>query len=442
MTAARLRADARACFDAARAAVDPERLVAASLECGADGLALLRGAPAGEGAAMHRGPVLVVAAGKAAPAMMRGALRVVPAVSAFCVAPHGAAASLPASVTMRHGAHPVPDAAGAAATGEVLARVRAAGPDTLVVVLLSGGASALLVAPAAGLALEDKQALTRRLLEAGADIAALNTVRKHCSDVKGGGLARAAGRAAGCWTLLLSDVVGDDPAVIASGPTVPDPTTFADADAILRRMVPPDDVPPAVRARIAAGVAGRIPDTLKPGEPPGTHGRVRLLAGNRDAVAAAAGEARRRGYHTAVVEEPLVGDAAGAAHALTARLAAMPRDRAVAVVAGGETTVRVAPGGQGGRAQHLALAASLALRGLPAVLLAAGTDGVDGPTDAAGACVDGGTVRRAADAGASVEQALRATDSHRLLERTGDLLRTGATGTNVADVVVALRDAC
>jgi hydroxypyruvate reductase len=236
--------------------------------------------------------------------------------------------------------------------------------------------------------------------------------------------------------------VGDDPATIGSGPTVPDPSTFADAAAVLARRLDAGDVPPAVAARLAAGRAGRVPETLKPDDPLAARTTLRLLAGNRTAVEAAAAAARRRGWATTVLPEPFTGDAVAAASRLVAALDALPRDRPVALVAGGETTVRVVPGGHGGRSQQLALAAALALEGRPVAFLAAGTDGVDGPTDAAGACVDGATVARARAAGRDPAAALAATDAHPLLDATGDLLRTGPTGTNVADVVVALRSAC
>jgi len=299
---------------------------------------------------------------------------------------------------------------------------------------VSGGASALLVAPAPGVTLEDKTEVTRQLLAAGADITALNAVRKHCSLVKSGGLARAAARAAGLWTLVLSDVVGDDPATIGSGPTVADPTTLRDAEAVLDRWLGAT-APYRVRQHLARAVS----ETVKPGDPVLARARTVVIGGNRDATEAAAGAAIERGYATETLA-PLTGDAAAAGRAIAARLRAAPTDRAVAIVAGGETTVRVQPGGRGGRAQHLALAAAVALAGVPAVVLAAGTDGVDGPTDAAGACVDGDTIARGGTPEA--ERALRETDSHRYLTATGDLLVTGPTGTNVADVVVALRAAC
>ncbi len=442
MTVSSLRADAHACHAAALAAVEPGRLVASHLTRAAELLRLhdCDRRPLAE----HAGPVLIVGGGKGALAMARAAAAAAGAASAggLVVVPHGGVALCAGGVEVVPASHPLPDAAGEAATARLLARVAAADAATLVLVVLSGGASSLLEAPAPGLTLADLRAVTERLLAAGADIATLNAVRKHCSRVKGGGLCRVAGGARGLWALVLSDVVGDDPATIASGPTVADPTTFADAAAALARHLRPDEVPPAVRAHLASGSAGRLPETVKPGDPVlrGTHTVV--VGGNGAAVAAAAAAARMRGYATDIVDEPLAGDAADAGRALAAHLRAAPRGRAVAVVAGGETTVRVVPGGVGGRCQHLALAAAAVLAGEPCVLLAAGTDGVDGPTRAAGACVDGGTVGRALALALDPVAALAATDSHALLAATGDLVVTGPTGTNVADVVVALRAAC
>ena len=435
-----LRADAHACLAAGLAAVEPGRLVARALarECEA----LVLRTPDGREVARHRGPVRLVGAGKAAAGMSRAAAAIVgDALDAgVVVVPEAVAA--PRHVRALVASHPVPDASSVAATEEVLALARGAGADTLVLVLLSGGASALLCAPADGLTLADKQTVTRALLDAGADIAAFNTVRKHCSRVKGGGLARAAAGAAGCWTLVLSDVVGDDLATIASGPTVGDPTTFADARAALARygVVPP----PAVAERLRRGAAGAIPETPKPGDPLFARIHTRLIGGNADALGALADEARRRGYAVVVRPDPLLGDAAAAGAELAAAMLAIEGaigGGRVALVAGGETLVSAKAGGLGGRSQHLALAAAPALAGHDAVLLAAGTDGIDGPTHAAGGCVDGETIARARAAGVDVAAALSATDSHRALAATGDLVVTGPTGTNVADVVVALRAA-
>jgi glycerate-2-kinase len=265
-------------------------------------------------------------------------------------------------------------------------------------------------------------------------------VRKHCSAEKGGGLARAAAGAAGVWTLLLSDVVGDDPATIASGPTAADPSTYAGALAALARHGALAAAP-AVRAHLERGRAGTLPETAKPGDAWVARVRTVVVGSNADATAAAAAAARSRSYAVAPWPRPLAGPAADAGRALARALLAAPAAGAIAVVAGGETTVRAVPGSVGGRSQHLALAAATVLDGAPAALLAAGTDGVDGPTDAAGALVDGGTLPRARSLGIDVAAALESTASHRVLDATGDLVRTGPTGTNVADLVVALRAA-
>jgi len=414
VTLAALRADALACHAAALAAVEPGRLLRARLQRSRDALALVDDAGT---RAEHRGPVLIVGAGKAGLAMARAAADVAgPACAGgVVVVPHGGEGPCAGGIDVVGGGHPLPDADGARATERLLAAVARADATTLVLVVLSGGASALLVAPADGVTLADKAAVSRALLARGADIRAFNTVRKHCSRVKGGGLAHTAARAAALWALVLSDVVGDDLATIASGPTVADPTTYADAARVIAEHLAAEDVPAAVREHVARGAAGLVPETLKPGDATLARAVTVLVGGNRDARAAAASAAAARGYVVEHVDVP---------------------------VAGGEPTVRVVAGGRGGRAQQLALAAAEVLAGADAALLAAGTDGVDGPTDAAGACVDGETVARASRCGLSVARALAATDSHPVLAATNDLVCTGPTGTNVADVVVALRGAC
>jgi len=236
-------------------------------------------------------------------------------------------------------------------------------------------------------------------------------------------------------------VLDDDLATIASGPTVADPTTFEDALAVLDRFALRARVPPAVVRHLEAGGRGEAPETVKPGDPLLSRSRTIVVGNNKTAVEAARRAAEALGY-TAAVLPPLTGDAAEAGRAIVARLRALPGGGAAAVVAGAEPTVRVMRGGRGGRAQHLALAAALALGDLRAVVLAAGTDGVDGPTDAAGALVDAGLVARATAAGVDLRAALDRTDSHPALDALGALVRTGPTGTNVSDLVVALRVAC
>src|SRR5262249_54207973 len=258
-----LRTAARACFDAALASVDPRRLVGQGLGREGDVLRL----ETRDGVLSHRGPLLLMAVGKAALGMAHGGAEVARPDAGVVIVPHGVAGDGPPGMVVLHAAHPVPDEAGERATARVLDAVRSAGPEALVLLLLSGGAAALLVAPAGDVTLPDQPALTGALLASCAAIVALSAVRKHCSRVKGGGLARAARGAAGVWTLLLSDVVGDDPAIIASGPAAGDPTTFADARDVLERWLEPEAVPPRVRAHLDAGIAGRVAESVKPGDP-------------------------------------------------------------------------------------------------------------------------------------------------------------------------------
>lgn len=428
----RLRRDALACHAAALAAVEPGALVAAALA-----EPEVRGALAA-GTGIH-----LLATGKAAAAMARvaGAALAASIRAALVVLPEGSVAGggLPGPVLFA--GHPVPSVGSVAAGEAALALGASTGPDTPLLVLLSGGSTALLMAPAAPLTLADMQATTRLLLEAGVDIVGLNVVRKHCSLVFGGGVLRAAHRAPVVWTLVLSDVLGDDLATVGSGITVADPSTFADALAVIDRAGVRGRTPASVVRRLEAGMRGEVPETVKPGDPLLARSRVRIVGNNQTAVEGARRAAEALGYRTAVLA-PLTGDAEAAGRGLAAALRALPPGPAAALVAGAEPTVRVVPDGRGGRAQHLALAASLALGDLPAVVLAAGTDGVDGPTDAAGAVVDGTLPARARAAGLDLEAALARTDSHPALDALGALVRTGPTGTNVTDVVVALRAAC
>jgi glycerate 2-kinase len=428
-----LRRDALRCHAAALAAVEPASLVATAL---AD--------PPVRQTLVERGrPVHLLAGGKAAAAMAQAALERLGASvrrGLVVVPADGAVGALPVVRVMRAG-HPVPTEGSVRAADAALELAAATGPGASLVVLLSGGASALLAAPAARVTLADKQAVTRRLLEGGADVTALNAVRKHCSRLKGGGLLRAARRADVVWTFVLSDVLNDDLATIGSGPTVADPSTFEDALAVLDRLALRAHVPPGVVRHLEAGRRGEIPETMKPGDPLLARSRTIVLGNNGTAVEAARRAAEALGYATTVLP-PLTGDAAGAGRAIVAGLRALPGSGAAALVAGAEPTVQVVPGGRGGRAQHLALAAALALGDLRAVVLAAGTDGIDGPTDAAGALVDGGLVARASAAGIDLRGALDRTDSHPALDALGALVRTGPTGTNVSDLVVALRAAC
>lgn len=333
-------------------------------------------------------------------------------------------------------AHPVPDARGLAGAAEALAFARSAGRDDLVLCVLSGGASSLWPAPPDGVTLGDLREVTGRLLAAGAPINDINTVRRHLSRIAGGGLARAADPAR-VLTLAISDVVSGPAHAIGSGPTLPDPSTYADALGVLSRWeVAP---PAAVRRHLQAGVAGEVPETLKPGEP-GSAAPFHVIASLREALAAAAEEAARLGYASAVVDDRIEGPARDAGQAIgRAVLAAREAGGRRALVWGGETTVVVKGAGRGGRNQELALAAARVLQDRPGIALASfATDGIDGPTSAAGALIDGGTIGRAAERGHDPDAALEDNDSCTFLGAAGDLVVTGPTGTNVNDVVVAL----
>jgi hydroxypyruvate reductase len=339
------------------------------------------------------------------------------------------------------GGHPLPTDESERAGRRALEIADALRHDEALVVLLSGGASALLAVPAAGLCVDDKRTATEELLRAGADITALNAVRKHLSAIKGG---RLAARAKGdCRTFAVSDVVGDDLSVIASGPTVADATTFSDALDVVRQYSRSASFPPGVVAHLERGARGELPETPKPGDARLRRSRSKVVGGRRDAMDGAAREARARGYHVLWVEDPVVGEArvAAVAHLRGALARVADQPRPMCVVSSGETTVRVEGRGRGGRNQEfaLALAAPLALLGVPAAAASVGTDGIDGPTPAAGALVDWTTLRRAAAAGiGEPSRFLNDNDAYRFHAAVGDLVQTGPTGTNVGDLQIVL----
>jgi glycerate 2-kinase len=340
-------------------------------------------------------------------------------------------------IRLAEAGHPVPDARGEAAALEIVERVRAARADDLVLFLVSGGGSALTPAPAPPVTLAEKQETTRLLLGVGATINELNAVRKHLSLLKGGQLARAAAPAA-VVSLVLSDVVGDPLDVIASGPTAPDRSTFAEALAVLERKGVAAHVPAAVRERLTAGAERRIDETPKPGDRLFEHVRNVVIGNNALVVDAAAAEARRLGYRAELLTRSLQGEAREVARELVARARALPAG--ACLIAGGETTVTVRGRGRGGRCQEFALAGALELRPDDALLLlAAGTDGTDGPTDAAGGLADAGTVKRGERAGRSARAALDDNDAYTFLSDAGDLLRSGPTNTNLLDLYLLLK---
>ena len=341
-------------------------------------------------------------------------------------------------VEVAEAGHPVPDARGEAAADRLLLLAATAGAEDLVLFLVSGGGSALTPAPVRGVTLAEKQAVTRLLLSAGATIGELNAVRKHLSRLKGGQLVRAAAPAT-ILTLVLSDVIGDPLDVIASGPTAPDPTTFADALEVLDRRRVADRVPAVVRRYLEAGARGEEPETPKAHDP--IFARVsHVVIGNNALVAdAAVAEATRLGYRPGLVTRELQGEAREVARDLVAR--ARCSVSPACVIAAGETTVTVRGRGRGGRCQEFALAAALELRSDETLaVLAAGTDGTDGPTDAAGALVDALTAHRDPATERRARAALDDNDSYGFLAAAGDLLVTGPTNTNLLDVYLVVED--
>ncbi|UCG39641.1 MAG: glycerate kinase [bacterium] len=427
-------------FLAGVAAVEPGRAVKEHLSLDGDTL------HAGEDAVgiVPGGRICVVGAGKAGAPMAAAVKEILSGrlEGGVVSVKYGHLAPV-AGVTIREAAHPVPDEAGMSAAREVIHLLHRMGKDDLVICLLSGGGSALLPCPAPPLTLTDKQDVTNLLLACGAEIGEINCVRKHLSLLKGGGLARLA-HPARVVTLILSDVVGDPLDVIASGPTVGDPTTYAEALAILRRYGLRGKTPEAVVRHLEEGAGGMQPETRKPGYAELQGGLNVLVGTNAMAVDAAAVRARDLGYNTMVLSTTVTGDTTEAARAhaeLAARIArdGRPVARPACVLSGGETTVVIKGSGKGGRNQEFALAAAPGIDALPdTVILSGGTDGTDGPTDAAGALADGTTVRRARDAGMDPGAFLQDNDAYHFFQALGDLLVTGPTLTNVMDLRVVL----
>jgi hydroxypyruvate reductase len=378
------------------------------------------------------GRVIVVGAGKASGAMAK-------AVEDHWEGPleglvvtrygHGAACR---RIEIVEASHPVPDAAGQEAARRILSMVKGLTPDDLVLCLISGGGSALLALPAEGITLADKQSISKALLKSGATIAEMNCVRKHLSAVKGGKLAAAASPAR-VVSLLISDVPGDDPCVIASGPTVADPTASADALAILQKYAIP--VPENVRAYLASPGS----ETLKPGDPRLANTSNIMVATPQLSLEAAAAVARRAGAAPLILSNAIEGEARDVAlvHAAIARQAhrfGQPLPPPCVLISGGETTVTVRGTGRGGRNAEFLLALAVALDGHPGIYaLAADTDGIDGTEDNAGAIVDPGTLDRAAKLGIPAKASLANNDGYGFFSAIGDLVVTGPTLTNVND---------
>jgi glycerate 2-kinase len=413
------RALLRRLFQAALAAADPAKVVPPNLP------------------APPRGRTLVVGAGKAAAAMAEAVEAHWPGpLAGLVVTRYGHGLPLERIGVVEAG-HPVPDAAGSRAAQQILEMVRGSSAEDLVLCLVSGGGSALLTLPAPGISLEDKRAVTRALLMSGATISEMNCLRKHLSAIKGGRLAAAAAPAR-VVSLAISDVPGDDPAVIASGPTVPDPTTFAEARAILAKYR--IETPAAVAAHLAAAQD----ETPKPGDRRLAAAEYRLIATPQSALEAAATAARAAGLTPVVLGDAIEGEAKDVAlvHAGIARQAAAGRlvvgDRALGLplvlLSGGETTVTVRGRGRGGRNAEFLLALAVALDGAPGIhAIACDTDGIDGTEDNAGAIIGPDSVTRAARAHVSLKAKLAENDAYGAFEALGDLVVTGPTRTNVND---------
>lgn len=428
-TARTLRSDARAIFQAAIAAAQPEPAVLSTLQR----LPLDR----------YR-RIFVLGAGKASAAMAHAVERVLGkrVTTGLINTKDGHLARLK-RIELNECCHPVPDQRGVDGARRIAELAAAAGEGDLVLCLISGGGSALLPLPAAPITLEEKQTTTKLLLACGATIHELNAVRKHLSLIKGGQFARLAAPAT-VISLLLSDVVGDPLDVIGSGPTAPDPSTFVTAWTVIEKYGLAAQLPQSVRERLQAGLAGAIEETPKLGDPCFVHTRNLVIGSNLLAVKAAAARAKERGYKPVVLSTTIEGETKDvafmhAAIAREARATGRPAKPPVCFISGGETTVTIKGNGLGGRNQEFALAAALVLDGQPDVLaFSGGTDGTDGPTDAAGAWADGATITRATRLGLDAAAALGNNDSYRFFSPLGDLVKTGPTGTNVMDVRLIL----
>jgi hydroxypyruvate reductase len=440
--ATRLRKHAQTIFRAALEAADPYRAVLAHVRRSGDTLTA--------GKRRYRlssfRDVYVVGAGKAGAPMALAVERVLGSRIRAGLVNVKYAHTIKGlkHVKLNECGHPVPDTAGVEGAQGIGAIAEAAGEGDLVIAVISGGASALLPAPAAPITLDEKQSTTRLLLKCGANIHEINAVRKHISTLKGGQLARLAAPAT-VISLILSDVIGDDLDVIGSGPTAPDASMFATAAAILDKYAIRDQVPTSVRRRIEAGCEGQVADTPKAGDPVFQSVQNVIIGSNRLAVDAAARRARELGYKPLILSTLIEGETRDVArmHAAIAReivATGRPLRPPACVISGGETTVTIRGDGLGGRSQEFALAAALDLAGTQGdvLVLCAGTDGTDGPTDAAGAVADPSTIERAAGLGLNARDFLTRNDSYNFFKPLGDLVMTGPTGTNVMDVRLIL----
>ena len=434
------RLDARIIFEASLAAADPILLVRRILQL--DGAILQAGKRLYDLARYSN--LYVVGAGKAAAKMARAveALLGERIAGGIVIVKHGHSIPLKKLKIVEAG-HPIPDPAGIKATEAIIRLLRGTQKNDLILCLVSGGASALLSCPVVGLSLQDKQRTTQALLNCGARIQEVNAIRKHISGIKGGRLAELAYPST-VLSLILSDVIDDSMDNIGSGPTAPDSSTFADCLSIIDRYGVGHMIPLAVTTFLKKGAAGEIADTPKADNPIFQQVQNLLIGNNQLAVVAAKEKAQALGYNTLILSSSVEGEARRVAidHVVSARdvlSSSSPVCPPACIISGGETTVTIRGAGLGGRNQEFALAAALEIDGLNGiVVLSGGTDGTDGPTDAAGGIVDGTTVQRARDQGLNARSYLERNDSYPLLKAVGDLLITGPTLTNVMDLRLIL----
>ncbi len=440
MNIPRARKDALAIFQAGVKAVDPVHAIKKHLRL--KGNRLVAGEKDYDLAGYDK--ISVIGAGKASASMARGVEETLgeKVISGFVITKYDHALSLD-KVQVIEAGHPVPDEAGFQGARKIVRFLEQVEKKDLVFFLISGGGSALLPYPVEGLTLEDKQNVTKVLLEVGANIHEINTLRKHLSQVKGGRLAKIA-HPATLISLVLSDVIGDDLDSIASGPTVPDHTTFADCLHILDKYQITGRLPALVVDIFNKGSRGEIEDTPKAGDPAFERTQNLIIGSSTLAVKAAAKNARELGFNTLILSTFIEGETRDVAkvHAAIAKeilSSGNPIKRPACVISGGETTVTIHGKGKGGRNQEFSLAAAMDIHGLGnVVVLSAGTDGTDGPTDAAGAIADGTTVSRARKLGLNPDHYLRENDSYHFFEALNDLIITGPTYTNVMDLRIVL----
>ncbi len=430
-----MREHAISIFNAAVDAVQPSHLMQQHVQLRGDVLTVCGktfSLPAGR-------PVWIFGAGKAAAAMAQALEPIFPHVPVQGIVITKYEHALPLQhVRVAEAGHPLPDENGVQATAQMITQLKRVQPGDVVLFLLSGGASALLADYPEGASLAQVQQVFELLLKSGADIHEMNVVRKHLSSVKGGQLALLADTDA--WSsLILSDVVGDDLSIIGSGPTVPDPSTFSDAVAILDKYNLTTKLPTAIHEHMQRGCAGDIPDTPKPGHAGLKHVNNFLVGSNAIALDAAAQQAVSLGYATQVLTSTATGQATSIAAELVGKAKDWKGTRPACILMGGESTVTVTGQGLGGRNQHLALAAGLLLATRPGMtILSAGTDGTDGPTDAAGAVTDQELMLSAAAQGLDAAHYLAQHDAYHFFEKAGGLIKTGPTQTNVMDIMLAI----